>query len=307
MTPAADQGPHRAARAADADALRRERALLLDRAACARHASTALAESVVQSCATSAATRAAVAHDRLVWRVWRAGLAAIGWTPLSPAGTPILRVCMECEAVCFTPSQADRGTDADRGAAEVWVQPPLWVREHLRGGWRGPALSHGVCARCEPRFLAGLDDTAVAARAEPRPPAAGSRDAGARDAGSRDVGAREAGTREAGAREAEPTQGTAALLLHALEEIDAAAAALAVRMPWLDEDTVVEEVMARAVAGLARELPPDELRTFVGSLRAIVRALRRPGARDGDRSARAARAPGPARAPDHFRPRLRGP
>ncbi len=50
--------------AADADALRRERALLLERAASARRASTALAGSVGRSRACSAATRDAVARGR---------------------------------------------------------------------------------------------------------------------------------------------------------------------------------------------------------------------------------------------------
>nr|ASV46938.1 hypothetical protein [uncultured bacterium] len=169
--------------AADADALRRERMLLLERAACARRASTALAASVGRSCACSAATRDAVARARRARESWRAGLAALGWEP--------------------------------------------------------------------------------------------------------------------------PAHDSAALLLRVLDGVGASAAELAARMPWLDEDAAVEEALARAVASLARELPPEELWTLAGSLRAVVNALHRAAPRDGGARARAARAPGPARSPDHFRPTLR--
>ncbi|MDF1504414.1 hypothetical protein [Roseisolibacter sp. H3M3-2] len=120
---------------ADADSLVARSRELRERAVAVRRAAAALTAAAADSCLRVATVKTAIAQSRAQWRAWHAGLAALR---AFGTGAPPLRVCMECEAVCFTPAPA----------VGQWVQAPGWVRERLHDGHAPLRCTHGLCPRC---------------------------------------------------------------------------------------------------------------------------------------------------------------
>jgi hypothetical protein len=214
-------------------ALLDEGELLRERVALARQASATLAAAVTTCCAVSAATRDAAQHTRTQWQAWREGLAALRRrTDLGERG--ILRVCMDCEAVCFTPSGGDR-------EAEEWLTPPAWIRERFRDAWHGPALSHGICPRCAPRLDAELE--------------------------------REFGPEADAVCSATPHTDRARAVLEALTEVEAAATEVLARTPAADRIAALDRALAVAVERMTASTPPSELRELRAVLRTLIHQL----------------------------------
>jgi hypothetical protein len=208
--------------------------LLRERVVLARQASATLAGAVTTCCAVSLATRDAVQHTRAQWQAWREGLAALR-RRTDPGERGIVRVCMDCEVVCFTPSGGDRD-------AEEWFTPPAWIREQFRGVWHGPALSHGICPRCAPRLDAELE---------------------------REFGP-EAATAELAAT---PHTDGARALLDALADVEAAAAEVLARTAAADRIAALDRALAAAVERMTASTPPSELKALREVLHALIHQL----------------------------------
>jgi hypothetical protein len=222
-------------------ALLEEGERLRERVALARQVSSALASSATACCAMSAAARDAALHSCAQWRAWREGIAALR-RRTDGAGRAVLRVCMQCEAVCFTPPGRD--------AAEEWIAPPPWIRERFRSGWRRPALSHGLCPRCALQLGVEVDQDVA-------PESTGA--AGAAGAPARGVHA----------------------VLEALAQLEIAATAIVEGAAGAGAGAALDGALSRVAERMAATTPPHELRALTHRLAAFARRLRGGAARHG--------------------------
>jgi hypothetical protein len=256
MTP-----PHQRA-SVPTDLARRDAAT---RHAVTRRASLALCAAASEAVRTSRATVAAVAEDRARWRAWHSGLAEWRGRPADRVGPRLLRVCMGCDRVCFTPSE-DVGR-VSGGTAEVWVRPPRHALATLVAGHDGPHLSHGLCLPCAHVMNPDpVDANGVPTSAAPL-------DTSLRDA------------------TIDTTPNPASAILDAFAEIEAFASTLIERRPWVDEWDAWDEALETAARRLMEAVPTEDVSALIEQLHALASALRL--------DARSSR-----RAADRFRPAL---